>query len=80
MIIALLTSASFFLFQLVASPDCVDDYVQIFDDASQTWSQKFCGQSKPATVSSGGERLQLKFRSGSGATSTGFEATVLAAR
>lgn len=67
---------SFESFALEDNAVCKYDYVQIRDGLSSKSPMigKFCGASRPATITSTGNYLWIGFRSDSSATEQGFKA------
>ena len=50
---------------------CVDDYVEVFYGS---YSEKFCGDKLPRTITSCGSSMVIKFHSDSSVTGAGFRA------
>lgn len=68
---------TFETFALEENPVCQYDYVLIRDGSTSKSPMigKFCGSSRPATITSTGNFLWIGFRSDSSTTKMGFKAT-----
>ena len=68
---------SFIIIDIVSSPTCDNDYVEVFDGPSMMYPSlgKFCGNQLPGKIRSNGTSMLVNFVSDQVNASTGFLAT-----